>query len=132
MRFHHAAVECKSPESADRFYKDILGLVKKKTQTLDVRLSEQIFGIASPCHMILYGNDDVAIEVFCPPKPLQKSPSFGHLCLEVENREALLESCAAAALPVKKIPKGDYLVVFVEDYDRNLFEIKQRPARSAE
>ena len=127
MRMHHAAVVCASQENADRFYGGVLGLEKMKTQVLDKDLSNRIFGIPSECGMILYGRQGVAVEVFVPPGVPEKHRTFGHLCLSVQDRGALLESCAAAGLAVKKIPKGDYLVVFVEDYDGNLFEIKEEP-----
>jgi len=128
MRLHHAAVVCESLENADRFYEGVLELGKKKIQTLDAGLSEQIFGISSPCQMVLYGNDDIAIEVFIPPRTPQKTRGFGHLCLQVENRATFLEACGVAGLAVKKILKGESWVVFLEDYDGNLFEIKELPA----
>ena len=56
----------------------------------------------------------------------EKKPDFVHLCLEVEDMEAFVDKCLASGLSVKQVPKGDSLLVFVEDYDKNLFEIKPR------
>jgi catechol 2,3-dioxygenase-like lactoylglutathione lyase family enzyme len=127
MKLHHVAVVCASQENADRFYGEGLGLEKIKTQTLGTNLSEQIFGISSECGMILYGRKDLAIEVFIPLEAPKKPRPFGHLCLAVKDRDALLDRCGAAGLAVKKIPKGNSLVVFVEDFDGNLFEVKELP-----
>ena len=35
------------------------------------------------------------------------------------------KKCEEAGLAVKRIPRGDYMIVFIEDYDGNLFEIKE-------
>jgi catechol 2,3-dioxygenase-like lactoylglutathione lyase family enzyme len=48
------------------------------------------------------------------------------VCLEVGDAEALLGRCGEAGLKVRKAPRGDSFVVFVEDEDGNLFEIKQK------
>ena len=128
MKLHHAAVVCASQENADRFYGGVLGLEKMKTQILGTDLSSQIFGISSECEMILYGRKDLAIEVFIPPRTPQQTRGCAHLCLQVENRETFLRACGAAGLAIKKISKGASWVVFLEDYDGNLFEIKELPS----
>jgi catechol 2,3-dioxygenase-like lactoylglutathione lyase family enzyme len=55
----------------------------------------------------------------------EKGPSFEHLCLEVEKREDFLAQCQSSGVEVKRIPKGDSLLAFIEDYDGNLFEVKE-------
>ncbi len=125
MRMHHAAVVCGSETNADRFYQGILGLQKIKTSLLDEALTKQIFGRAHECHIILYGNEYFAIEVFVTTLPQEKGPSFEHLCLEVEKREDFLAHCQSSGVVVKRIPKGDSLLAFIEDYDGNLFEVKE-------
>jgi catechol 2,3-dioxygenase-like lactoylglutathione lyase family enzyme len=125
MRLHHAAVVCASQENADRFYGKILGLETIKAQTLGRDLSEQIFGIPSKCGMVLYGREGLAVEVFIPPEGAKPARTFQHLCIAVRDREALLDRCIAVGLAVKKVAKGNALVVFVEDFDGNLFEIKE-------
>ena len=127
MKLHHAAVVCASRENADRFYGDILGLETIKTQTLGADLSEEIFGISSECEMVLYGRGDLAFEVFIPPEMPETHRNYRHLCLAVKDRKTFMDRCRAVGLAVKKIPKGETFVVFVEDFDRNLFEIKEVP-----
>jgi catechol 2,3-dioxygenase-like lactoylglutathione lyase family enzyme len=127
MRFHHAAVVCSSPETSDRFYEGILGLKKVKSFTLNSALSEQIFETARECGIIFYADETLAVEVFLDiSTPTERSP-FLHLCLEVEDREAFLEMCHAKGVRVNRVQKGDSLLAFIEDYDGNLFEIKESP-----
>jgi hypothetical protein len=44
----------------------------------------------------------------------------------VENREEFGRKCRDMALTVNRIKKGDSLLMFVADYDGNLFEVKER------
>ena len=128
MRLNHVALACSSEQSADDFYEGVLGLRKIKSSVLGKDLAQQIFEIPRECRIILYGNDNFAVEVFvAKPAPGSVSP-FVHLCLEVKNREGFLGKCQAMGLTVKRVPKGDFLLTFVQDYDGNLFEIKELAA----
>ncbi len=128
MKLHHMAIVCGSIERADRFYEGILGLKKIKSGTLNRTFGEQLFDISQECEMILYGNEDFRIEVFVTVSdPKMKTP-YVHLCLEVKDRKSFAKKCEEAGLTVKRITKGDYLIVFIEDYDGNLFEIKESMA----
>jgi len=125
MRLHHVAVVCRSEELADRFYEGILGLRRIKTSLLQKELSREIFDITGECQIILYGNENLTVEVFVLGLDRKKSYSFEHICLEVEDREGLLSKCRATRLTVKEIPKGDSLLTFIADFDGNHFEIKE-------
>ncbi|OPX38579.1 MAG: hypothetical protein B1H13_11080 [Desulfobacteraceae bacterium 4484_190.3] len=111
MKLHHVAVVCSSLKNADRFYGEILGL-----QQIDADLE---------CQFILYENENFTIEVFIIPAAQQKITPIAHLCLEVDNKEKFAKNCQANGLVVKKIPRGNSLLIFVKDYDGNLFEIKE-------
>jgi catechol 2,3-dioxygenase-like lactoylglutathione lyase family enzyme len=125
VKLHHIATVCSSIERADRFYEEVLNLKKIKSGTLDRTFAEQLFGISQECEMILYGNEDFRIEVFVTVSdPKMKTP-YLHLCLEVKDRKSFAKKCEKAGLTVKRITKGDYLIIFIEDYDGNLFEIKE-------
>ena len=125
MKLHHVAKVSTSLENADLFYEGILGLRKIKVSKLTEDLSKQIFGVARECRMILYGNGTLAIEVFVLGFDPGKGPPFVHICLEVEDREEFLGRCQTAGLVVNRVLKGDSLVIFIEDYDGNLFEVKE-------
>ena len=126
MKLHHVAVVCRSQENADRFYNKILGLPKIKASLLSEDLAEAIFHVAQRCTVITYGNENMVIEVFVPETSAENRAPFVHLCLEVEDKEQFARKCRDLALTVNRIQKGDSLLVFVSDYDGNLFEVKER------
>jgi catechol 2,3-dioxygenase-like lactoylglutathione lyase family enzyme len=124
MRLHHAALVSSSEANADKFYGGILELSKIKTSLLTNNLAVEIFNIDVECPLILYGNQDFAIEVFVTNQIPDKKVPLTHLCLEVEDREKFLKHCRSAGLEVNLVPKGDSQICFVQDFDGNLFEIK--------
>jgi len=124
MRLHHAALVSSSEANADTFYEGILELRKIKTSLLTNNLAVEIFNIDVECPLILYGNQDFAIEVFVTNQIPEKKAPFTHLCLEVEDREKFLTRCRSNGLEVNLVPKGDSQICFVQDFDGNLFEIK--------
>ena len=127
MKLHHAALVCSSQENADRFYEGVLGLKKIKASVLNKDLSKQIFDTAFECLFFLYGNEDLAVEVFVITSHEAKNNPFAHLCLEVENPDTFLKKCRSEGLEVRLIPRGDSKLIFLKDYDGNLFEIKGPP-----
>ncbi len=125
MRLHHVAVTCSSQENADRFYGNILGLGKIKDSVLSEDLADALFSIAQKCAVVLYGNENMVIEVFVPESPAENRASFVHLCLEVKKRQEFARKCQNNNLTVNRVEKGDSLLMFVSDYDGNLFEVKE-------
>lgn len=128
MRLNHVALVCSSEQRADDFYEGLLGLSKIKSFVLGEDLAEQIFEVPGECRIMLYGNDKFAVEVFVANRAQGSASPFVHLCLEVKNREEFLAKCDAMGLRVKRVPKGDFFLTFVQDYDGNLFEIKELAA----
>jgi catechol 2,3-dioxygenase-like lactoylglutathione lyase family enzyme len=126
MRLGHVALTCSSHENAGGFYEGILGLRKIKTFLLTKDLAQRIFDVSCESQVIVYGNEDLAVEVFVAEQTPETKPPFVHLCLEVEDRQAFVENCLAMGVAVSHVPKGEALLTFVRDYDGNLFEIKAR------
>jgi len=125
MKLHHAAVVCSSEKNTDQFYEKILKLKKIKKYILSSDLAEQIFGTPYECQIIFYSDGNLAVEVFIPTSSVGKVSPFVHLCLEVEKREQFLADCLALGITVKRVQKGESLLSFIEDFDGNLFEIKE-------
>ncbi|MCF8143931.1 MAG: VOC family protein [Deltaproteobacteria bacterium] len=124
MKLNHVAMVARSQENADRFYEGILQLTKIKTSMLTSDLARKIFGLEVECPLILYGNEAFAIEIFVTERiPVSRSP-FAHTCLQVEDREAFIKTCRSAGATVNLIPRGEWQLCFVRDFDGNLFEIK--------
>jgi len=125
MRLHHAALVSSSEANADKFYEGILKLRKIKTSILKNDLAVRLFDTNVECPLILYGNESFAIEVFVTDQVLYKKMPFTHLCLEVEDREKFLSRCRSTGVKINLIPRGDSQICFVQDFDGNLFEIKE-------
>ncbi|MBW1666513.1 MAG: hypothetical protein JRI79_04050 [Deltaproteobacteria bacterium] len=125
MKVRHVAVACSSQENADRFYGGILGLEKMKSSTLTGELAKQIFDTPHGCQFVLYAGEEIAFEVFLPEKMPEKAVPYVHTCLEVEDRNNFIRRCGQSGCVVKRVKKNDSEIIFLSDYDGNLFEVKQ-------
>jgi catechol 2,3-dioxygenase-like lactoylglutathione lyase family enzyme len=127
MRIGHVALVSNSEEKANRFYKDGLGLKELRSTVIPAGLSNSLFGIDQEFKVIDFGDEQIKFEVFILKSegafPLRK---LDHICLEVEDREALLIKWKGLGFEVLQVPKGDSLVIFLKDGDGNLFEIKEK------
>ena len=126
MTFHHVALPSRSPANADRFFQGILGLEKIKSSAVEPDLALALFGRAQPWEIVTYRGENLAIEVFVSEAAPPPSPSIAHLCLEVEGREAFLDRCRSAGLNVIQAPRGEGVVVFIQDFDGNRYEVKEK------
>ena len=125
MRLNHVALVGSSERRADDFYEGILGLRKIKSFVLSMDLAHRIFGIEHEHRVVVYGNGRFTAEIFIDDRSPERDTSLEHICLEVKEREEFVKKCEAMHVEVNRVPKGDALLVFVKDYDGNLFEIKE-------
>ena len=120
-------LSCRSEAYADRFFVDVLGLTKSVPKTLPAPVSEGCFGVAADLPMITYDGDGLHFEVFIAPNREQPNNSIVHACLAVEDRDAFVAHCEAHDIEVRRVPKGESTLIFIRDYDGNLYEIKEAP-----
>lgn len=120
----HVALVCGSEDNSDRFYNQLLGLTRLNSKTLPAALSRQIFDLDSELKIINYADDDIHFEIFIDGSPREDRTVIEHICLEIEDVAALIEKCYTMGVTNLQIPKGDSLLVFIKDFDGNLFEIK--------
>jgi len=132
MNLNHVALAVSSKENAEHFFGRLLGLEVIRTQKIPADLSRRLFDVDAEYSVILYGNEDFRVEVFIPHKgaPGPQPGPVAHLCLELTEREAWLDRAAASGLEVRRAQKGESLVVFVKDFDGNLYEIKEKSTPS--
>ena len=124
MQLKHIAVVSSTEENADRFYKDVLGLKKINEKLLPAALSNQLFKVNSELKIVNYANDNVHFEIFISDTQRGQTDRIDHVCLAVDNLEALLETCRKMGVEIVQVPKGDAMITFIKDDDGNLFEIK--------
>ena len=125
MRVMHIGLACSNEGKADRFFVDLLGLVKQEGKTIPVSITKPIFGLDSSLTAINYIGPGMHLEVFLTGGAGYQPDRVSHVCLEVENIDALLDRAAALRFTVTRIPKGDGWIVFIDDSDGHRFEIKQ-------
>jgi hypothetical protein len=84
----------------------IMGLKKIKASSLNKDLAKQIFDAACECQIILYGNENFAVEVIVADSAAGKINPFVHLCLEEEASEEFFGKCQFAGLVVNRVQRG--------------------------
>ena len=124
MVLQHTGLVCSSEEKADRFYQELLGLEKLNVKTLPAELSRSLFKQDVDLPMINYANDNLHFEIFVSGRKDTVENPVSHSCIAVEDREALVRRCKSAGVEVIEVPKGESMLVFIKDYDGNLFEVK--------
>jgi len=125
-RLNHVALVSRSETDSDRFFQGVLGLEKTRSKTVDAELCSRLFDLERDYRLVYYGNADLQFEVFLSERRDFAGSHVGHVCLDVEDAEALVARCREAGFKVRKAPRGESFVIFVEDGDGNLFEIKQK------
>ena len=126
MQLKHAGLLCSTEENADKFYQDMLGLTKNTPKILPCDLSQAIFGVDTDLKMINYTDDGLHFEIFVYPQKHVLPETIAHVCLEVDDRKAFLHRCETMGIKTNIIPKNEKTLVFVYDFDGNLFEIKEK------
>ncbi len=124
MYLKHVALTSGSEQKADAFYADLLGLTKSEPKTLPRNLSKAIFNLDIEPVMINYRDDTVHFEIFITPLDGDNSARIEHTCLEVDDLDGFLAKCRQLSIDVSRVPKGEKTLIFVRDFDGNLFEIK--------
>jgi catechol 2,3-dioxygenase-like lactoylglutathione lyase family enzyme len=124
MLLKHVGLFCSSEEHSDRFYRDILQLERVSSKQVPRDLMKQIFGIDSECLIINYADDEVSLETFIYERPEAGGARVDHVCLQVSDLDDFLRRCRDGGAGVNVIPREGSPLVFVYDFDVNLFEIK--------
>jgi len=128
MRVRHVGLATRSLENADRFYGQLLGLRKSEPKTLPAAISRLLFNLDKDFTVVNYADDTLHFEIFVYNGDSRAFGPPGHVCLEAENLDALVERCRAMNFPVVRAPKGEGWITFIQDDDGNFFEIKELPA----
>lgn len=126
MVIKHVGIVCSSEENSTHFYERLLGLTRKDSKILPRELSRQIFKLDLDLKIINYADDNIHFEVFIDSRKRIENQRIEHVCIEVEDIASFLEKCLMLKINVLKIPKGDKLLVFITDYDGNMFEVKAK------
>jgi len=126
MFLNHVALVCSSEDNSDRFYQGVLGLEKTGSRVLPADLSRDIFKLDEEYRLINYEKGGVKFEIFVTGKTEVVEKGVSHVCIDVENREMFLQRCSSEGVTILRIPRGESVLVFIEDFDGNRFEVKEK------
>lgn len=128
MKIEHIAVGYNSELDADKFFNELLGLIKIRSKSVSTDLMEKFFGIKKEYTFVVYGNEDLRFEVFITNDNSKANDVFTHSCLLIENRDVFVNTASSMGFDVVKVPRkeseGYYL--FIKDSFHNLYEIKEK------
>ncbi len=124
-RFNHWAVPNRSEKEAKTFYQHVLGLSFLYQFTLSSELAQRIFSLSRELTVLVFGSEQLKVEVFLDESFLPAKNTVHHVCLEVLNRESVIEKAASLNLPIIRIPREDRVTVFLKDFSGNIVEIKE-------
>jgi catechol 2,3-dioxygenase-like lactoylglutathione lyase family enzyme len=124
MALDHVALVCRSEDSSDRFFKEILGLTKEQPKTVPASLAKQVFLLDKELKVITYKGESSEFEVFISETETEPRQMIAHVCLECPNIDEILNKCAAAGLGIRRGVKGERTIYFIEDFDSHLYELK--------
>ena len=122
--FKHTALVCSQEENADRFYQQLLGLEKANPKVLPRSLAKAIFNIDAELTIINYTGAGIHFEIFIAQGQACNDQKIAHTCIEVDDHRLFLDACRNLDISVNQMQKGDKVLLFVRDFDDNLFEVK--------
>lgn len=124
MKLNHAALRVSSVENADRFFRDLLGLERLGPKTISADLSLKVFDIEAEIQAVDYALGDQKFEVFIDPEGFDRPAAIAHMGLDAPDKNDLRMRAEEMGLEVRLVPKGERMLLFIKDFDGNLFEIK--------
>jgi catechol 2,3-dioxygenase-like lactoylglutathione lyase family enzyme len=119
----HIAIQCSSKEKTRIFFEEILELKKTDEFKLYSDLSKKIFNSRKEILVEKYANEKIMIEVFYSEKKYKNE--FEHYCFVCDNREKIVLKAKEKKFKVKEFEIPNKKWIFLEDFDGNLFELKE-------
>jgi len=125
MVLDHVGIVNEDEGSAVRFYRDLLGLGKIKESSVSPELAQKLFFINKEIKMLVYGKENLKVEIFIIPGFSPPSPSVPHFCIQMPDLPGFLERAKGEGVRVITADRGGRTVYFVEDFSGNRIELKQ-------
>lgn len=120
----HVGLTIKDPSEIKNFYQNILGLIIEKEFTLTRQLNQQLFGFYEEVPVTRLSNGTDIFEIFVTKLPSRNN--YSHLCIEVDDREALIEKVKKMNYSLTIVEREPDPLVFIQDKFGNNFEIFER------
>lgn len=125
MKINHIALNIYSKEELNDFYKEILGFQMEYKFDLNIEMAIKIFDIEEQPEVYLYSRDGIKLELFhYKEKTIQ---GFGHICLELDNREEVAQKAKSLSYETIRIYRNDRPdILFIKDKAGNIIELKNK------
>lgn len=124
-KLNHIALNIKEINDVTDFYQKILGFHLEYQFELPLSLSSIIFGINQSLPAYFCKNEQVAFELFVLPENINNG--LAHVCLELSDRDELINQCRNNGYKVKNIQRDNKPnLLFIWDKSGNCFEIKEK------
>jgi catechol 2,3-dioxygenase-like lactoylglutathione lyase family enzyme len=124
MVFDHVGIMNEDKDRAIRFYQGILGLEMIKESSASPELARQLFSLDQEIRMLVFGKEDLKVEIFIIRGLSLPSPSVPHFCLQVPDLGALLEKAKKEGAKLISAERAGRTVHFIEDFSGNRIELK--------
>lgn len=121
----HWGLTVSSETRARELFEKLFRMPVVKQFDVTESLSRSLFDIGGEARAIVFDAGGTVIEVFIDPESARRANRYDHLCLAVEGRDALLKRAEEMGLKINRFRKGDREIVFIRDFDGNLYEIKE-------
>lgn len=124
----HSCASVHSTETAIALFETVLGLSLSYTFDIDPDVMRHLFDQDFPVHVRVYDAGNCLIEVFISPC-LPSPGAIQHLCFDCDDREAVAKRAQDLGMSIRRYerPKGD--IIFIQDTDGNLIELKEVSGR---
>ena len=126
MKFEHAAVNSNSKENSEKFFSKLLGMELVRDFVVKRELISKFFGIDKDMQFLRYEKDDFAIEVIIRTDDSRAKDIYTHICLVINDREALIQEAHKLDFETIKVLRDDNsgFYLFIKDDYGNIYEIK--------
>ena len=120
----HIGLNILDKSEIENFYKEILGFQIVREFQINIELSQKIFGVGKDASAFLVQKDNLKLELFL--NDVSKQPHFGHICLEVPQRDDICHLAQQKGYLVIRKQRQHSDLVFLQDGYGNLFELKEK------
>jgi catechol 2,3-dioxygenase-like lactoylglutathione lyase family enzyme len=130
MKIEHVGWITRNIKLFESFWCDILDFEIFFESELDSKMAQTLFGLNLSGKIVRYRREDMIIEIHLLSDIQPSTQDFNrfginHICLHVEDREALL-STLDKSVPVHRYnnPRG-WSNIFIQDFENNWIELRE-------
>lgn len=120
----HVALQYSDKNKAEIFFTKILKMSLIKSFSISEKLSNEIFGFEKEAQVIVYGNKKISFEIFFTN--IKTNFLYEHICIEIKSKDKFIKRCNKYGIKPINAKKEDKTLLFIRDFEGNLFEIKEK------